>query len=128
MGSRVLIADDNALIRRQIRKLLELSGEMQICEAADGEEAVEKAREYSPDVVVIDMVMPRMNGLSATRKIKEDDPHVRVLMFAFDKSTQLERESRQAGADAVLSKSEDSNRLAATVRALMHRPDHAGAA
>jgi DNA-binding NarL/FixJ family response regulator len=117
--SRVLIADDNAMIRRQIRSILELDGQIQVCaEAINGVEAVEKAQKYGPDVCVIDVVMPVMDGLRATRKIKALMPGVRVLIFAFDSSRQLEWESKQAGADAILPKAEGSSRLAAVVQAL----------
>lgn len=118
MVSRVLIADDNALIRRQIRNILELDKGLYICaEARNGLEAVEKAQECGPDVCVIDVVMPVMDGLRATREIKARYPETRILIFAFDSSKQLEWESRQAGADAVLSK-EGSARLAAVVHGL----------
>jgi DNA-binding NarL/FixJ family response regulator len=117
--SRVLIADDNALIRRQIRNILELDGNLSICaEAVNGLEAVNMARECGPDVCVMDVVMPVMDGLRATRAIKAADPGVRVLIFAFDNSRQLEYESRQAGADAVLAKDQGSARLAAVVHGL----------
>jgi DNA-binding NarL/FixJ family response regulator len=115
----VLIADDNALIRRQIRNILELDGNLSICaEAENGLEAVKMARECGPDVCVMDVVMPVMDGLRATREIKAADPGVRVLIFAFDNSKQLEWESRQAGADAVLAKDQGSARLAAVVHGL----------
>jgi len=116
--SRVLIADDNALIRRQIRNILELDKGLFICaEAENGREAVEMAQECAADVCVIDVVMPVMDGLRATREIKANAPGTRVLIFAFDSSKQLEWESREAGADAVLAK-DGSARLAAVVHGL----------
>jgi DNA-binding NarL/FixJ family response regulator len=119
MVNRVLIADDNALIRRQIRTILELDSGLQVCaEATNGAEAVEKARQFRPDVAVVDVVMPVMDGLRATREIKALMPSVRVLIFAFDSSKQLEWESKQAGADAVLPKDQGSSRLAAMVHGL----------
>ena len=118
MVSRVLIADDNALIRRQIRNILELDKGLFICaEAENGREAVEMAQECAADVCVIDVVMPVMDGLRATREIKANAPGTRVLIFAFDSSKQLEWESREAGADAVLAK-DGSARLAAVVHGL----------
>ncbi len=117
--NRVLIADDNALIRRQIRNILELDSELQVCaEAENGIEAVKKAQEFDPDVAVIDVVMPIMDGLRATRVIKELMPSVRIVIFAFDSSKQLEWESKEAGADAVLAKDQGSARLAAVVHGL----------
>ncbi|MGA8430615.1 MAG: response regulator [Candidatus Sulfotelmatobacter sp.] len=117
--SRVLIADDNALIRRQIRNIIELDSGLRVCaEAANGLEAVEKAKECGPDVCVMDVVMPVMDGLRATREIKAATPGVRILIFAFDSSKQLEWESRAAGADAILAKGEGSSRLASMVHGL----------
>ncbi|HEY6766794.1 MAG TPA: response regulator transcription factor [Candidatus Sulfotelmatobacter sp.] len=121
--SRVLIADDNSMIRRQIRTILELDHDLQICaEAVNGADAVEKAQSFAPDVAVMDVVMPVMDGLRATRKIRDLAPNVRVLIFAFDNSAQLEWESFQAGADAVLAKGEGSSKLAAMVHSLGERP------
>jgi DNA-binding NarL/FixJ family response regulator len=119
MAIRVLVADDNALIRRSITTILESDAEIEVCaEAANGVEAIEKAQEVDFDVAIMDFRMPVMNGLETTRKIKELRPSLPVLVIAFDNSSELEREGRQAGADAVVSKVEGSTRLAAAVRSL----------
>src|SRR5713101_4802704 len=77
MPKRILVADDSELIRRQIRTILESDRDIQICaEAGNGLDAVRKAHECRPDLAVVDVFMPEMNGLSATReikKIKEDN-------------------------------------------------------
>ena len=109
MAIRVLFADDNALMRKQIRTLIESDKELEVCaEAVNGLEAVQKAQESCPDLAVIDFQMPVMDGLKATRKIKRLMPFLPILVFALYSSPQLERESKRAGADAILLKGEGS--------------------
>jgi len=120
MPKRILVADDSAVIRKQIRTILESETDIEICaEATDGLEAVRKAHECQPDLAVIDFQMPVMNGLEATRAIKKQLPTVPVLLFTVYKSPELERESKRAGADAVLSKTEGSSRLSQVVHFLL---------
>jgi DNA-binding NarL/FixJ family response regulator len=122
MAKRILVADDSALMRRQIRTLLELDTDIEVCaEAANGLEAVQKAQECSPDLVVIDVLMPVMNGLEATREIKNLLPSLPVLIFTLDSSAQVESESGQAGADAILVKVEGAARLSAAIHSLLKK-------
>jgi DNA-binding NarL/FixJ family response regulator len=117
---RVLVADDSTLIRREIRTIIESDAALKVCaEAANGAEAVEKAQETCPDVAVIDFQMPVMDGLKATRRIKRLMPWLPVLLFTLYSSPQLEWESKQAGADAVLSKVEGSERLPGVIHSLL---------
>jgi DNA-binding NarL/FixJ family response regulator len=120
MTKRVLIVDDNLLLRRQVRMLLATDCNLEVCaEAADGIEAVQKAVECAPDLAVMDVVMPRMNGLEATRAIKRLAPAVHVLIFALDVSPQIEQESKQAGADAVLPKAKAGAQLSKLIHSLL---------
>jgi CheY-like chemotaxis protein len=120
MAIRVLVADDNTFIRKQIRAIIESDVELKVCaEAANGLEAVEKAQESCPDVAVIDFQMPVMDGLKAIRKIKRLMPFLPVLLFTLYSSPQLEWESKQAGADAVLPKPEGSARLTGVIHSLL---------
>jgi DNA-binding NarL/FixJ family response regulator len=120
MTKRVLIVDDNLLLRRQVRTLLATDLSIEVCaEAADGVEAVQKAVECAPDLAVMDVVMPRMNGLEATRAIKRLVPTVHVLIFALDVSPVVEHESMQAGADAVLAKAKASGQLSKLIHSLL---------
>lgn len=119
MAIRVLIADDSEMMRRQIRGTLEQDRDIEICaEAENGIGAVRKAQECRPDVAVLDVYMPVMNGLEATQAIKALIPNLPVLIFTLHDSHQIRIESERAGADAVLMKAEGSVRLARTIRAL----------
>src|SRR5437773_8725686 len=85
MAKRILVADDNELIRNQIRSILPSEKDIEVgAEAADGMEAVRKARECLPDLAVLDFRMPEMNGLEATREIKRIIPTLPVLLFTLD--------------------------------------------
>ncbi len=79
---KVLLVDDHAILRAGLRSLLETYDDIEIVgEASNGEEAIQKVRELKPDVIVMDVMMPRMNGLVATRYILEENPNARVLML-----------------------------------------------
>jgi DNA-binding NarL/FixJ family response regulator len=100
---KVLIADDNERARNGLRALLAMRQEIEIVgEAGDGRQAVEMAREYQPDVVLMDAQMPHMDGLEATRLIKDQRPEVRVVVLTMYASRRAE--ARAAGADGFLSK------------------------
>jgi DNA-binding NarL/FixJ family response regulator len=120
MAIRVLVADDNRLIRKQIRTIVESDTELEVCaEAVNGLEAVQKAQESCPDVAIIDFQMPVMDGLKATRRIKRLMPFLPILLFTLCSSPQLEWESKQAGANAVLSKAVGSTRLPEVIHSLL---------
>jgi DNA-binding NarL/FixJ family response regulator len=119
--TRILIADDSKLMRRQIRALLELDRDFEICaEAEDGLDAVRKVQECRPDLVVVDIYMPVMNGLEATREIKKLVPSLPVLVFTLYDSHQIRIESTKAGADAVLLKADGGIQLSQTIHMLLH--------
>jgi len=111
---------DNTLIRKQIRTIVESDTELEVCaEAVNGLEAVQKAQESCPDVAIIDFHMPVMDGLKATRRIKRLMPFLPILLFTLCSSPQLEWESKQAGADAVLLKAVGSTRLSEVIHSLL---------
>ena len=88
---RILLADDHALLRQGLRALLETTPEIQVAgEAGDGAEAVEKAQRLQPDVILMDLMMPRMDGLTAIRALKQADPGTRILVLtSFDEDEKV---------------------------------------
>ncbi len=115
---RVLVADDHAMVREGIRALLSLHEDIVIVgEAVDGAEAVEKARDLSPDVVLMDIVMPHMNGLEATRQIRGRSATAQIVMLTQYDDDEYVAESTRAGARDFISKRDASSRLVETIRA-----------
>nr|NIN65779.1 response regulator [Anaerolineae bacterium] len=102
---RVLIVDDHALFREGIRLILHNQGTIEIIgEAADGEEAIKVARTLKPDVVLMDVTMPGVDGLAATRQIKEDCPETQVLMLTMHESDDYFFRGLSAGASGYVLK------------------------
>ena len=122
---RILIADDYAPLRRSIRSLLESHAQWRVCgEAADGEEAVEEADRLKPDVVLLDVSMPKLNGLEAARRIRQSVPTAQFLVLTMDSSDQLPKEARRAGAREVVMKSDADRSLIEAIESL-RAPDRA---
>lgn len=121
---RLLIADDHEIVRHGLRVLLESQpGWVVVDEAAHGREAVEKASKLQPDVVVLDISMPELNGLEATRHILRAIPGAEVLILTVHESDQLVREVLEAGARGYVLKSDAGRDLIAAVQALsQHNP------
>jgi DNA-binding NarL/FixJ family response regulator len=118
---RILIADDHEVARRGIRSLLEGHVGWEVCgEAADGREAVNAAGKLRPDLVLLDIGMPSLNGLDATRQILASQPDIRVLILTMHDSEQVVREVLAAGARGFLLKSDAGRDLVAAVEALQH--------
>ena len=116
---RILVADDHEVVRHGVRSLLEAHpGWEVISEAADGRDAVEKASQLHPDVVILDIGMPNLNGLEATRQILRSHPGARVLILTMHESEQVVREVLEAGARGFLLKSDAGRDLVAAVEAL----------
>jgi DNA-binding NarL/FixJ family response regulator len=119
---RILIADDHEVARRGIRALLESHPGWEVCgEAADGREAVNCAIRLKPDVALLDIAMPSLNGLDATRQILAAAPQTRVLILTMHDTEQVVREVLAAGALGFLLKSDAGRDLVSAVEALQHR-------
>ena len=121
---RILIADDHELVRRGVRTVLEAQPGWQVCgEASTGRDAVEKVKELRPDVVILDISMPDLNGLEATRQILKALPKTEILILTIHESEQVEREVLAAGARGYILKSDDGQDLVSAVDNLRrHRP------
>ncbi|MEO6738766.1 MAG: response regulator transcription factor [Chthoniobacteraceae bacterium] len=116
---RILLADDHEVVRKGVRMLIENEPGWEVCgEAVDGRKAVALAEKLTPDVVVLDMGMPELNGLEAARQIKRALPGTEVLIFTGEESEQLIHEVFDTGARSYIVKSDMSQHLVAAIRAL----------
>ena len=115
---KILVVDDEKNIRTALSALLKTRGDWKIIgEASDGQEAVAKAKELRPDVIIMDLSMPRVDGLRATREIHREMPDTEVLIFTQHDTLQLVREAKEAGAKGYLLKS-DAQSLVTAVEAI----------
>ena len=126
---KILIADDHAMVRRGLKAMLEQHDGWQICaEAATGREAVNLASKHRPDVAILDIAMPELNGLEATRGIRGASPTTAILIFTMVESTRLIRDVLVAGARGYLLKSDlDRHVIDAVATLASHRPYLGGA-
>lgn len=116
---RIVIADDHEVVRKGIRSIIESHPGWQVCgEAADGRKAVEKAEELNPEVVIIDIGMPLLNGLEATRQILKSRPATKVLVLSVYESEQLVEQVLDAGARGYVLKSDASRDLVRAIEEL----------
>jgi DNA-binding NarL/FixJ family response regulator len=122
--ARILLVDDHEIIRKGLRSVLEARKDWEIVgEATTGREAVKKVEELKPDVVVIDISMPELNGLEAVRQIVKLAPRTEVLVLTMHESEDLVREVLEAGARGYLLKSDASRQLISAIDALrLHKP------
>jgi len=115
----ILIADDHAVVRAGLRTLLDSRVGWQVCaEAVDGRDAVEKAAKYKPDVAVLDIGMPLLNGVDATRRIRKVSPHTQVLILTVHESDELVQQVVEAGARGYILKDDADRVLLAAVDAI----------
>lgn len=121
---RIIIVDDHAVVRRGVRALLEShSGWEVVAEASTGREAVEAVLRHKPEIVVMDLSLPDLNGLEATRQIVHASPQTEVLVLTMHHSEELARQVLKAGARGYVLKSDADDNLIAAVEALrQHKP------
>ncbi|MGQ0680504.1 MAG: response regulator [Actinomycetota bacterium] len=117
---RVLVVDDHPIWRDGIRADLEREGgPVEVAEAADGGEAIDKAREFMPDVVLMDLQLPTVNGVEATRRIVEETPHTKVLILSASGEEADVMEAVKAGACGYLLKSTKTSEVVASIRRVL---------
>jgi DNA-binding NarL/FixJ family response regulator len=119
MKLRILVADDHEVVRRGLCALLQSRPDWEVCgEASDGREAVEKTLDLKPEIVILDIGMPNLSGLEATRQIVRASPQIKVLILTLHDSDQIVTEVLGAGARGFLLKSDAARDLVAAVEAL----------
>jgi CheY-like chemotaxis protein len=119
MQKRILVVDDNQVIRLIVRSALEMHTPFIVHEACDGQDAIEKAEALNPDLVVMDLSMPRMHGLDASRKLKQGQSSIRVVLFTTHKKVLSNADADRAGLDAVISKSDGLETLLQQVQHML---------
>jgi len=120
MTTRILIADDQALVRGGLRMILDAQPDLEVVgEAVDGREALQQARELSPDLVLMDVRMPELDGLEATRRLLDRDPSAKVIVLTTFDLDDYVYEAIRAGASGFLLKSAPPQQLIAGIRTVM---------
>jgi two-component system chemotaxis response regulator CheY len=123
MKARVLVADDASFMREMIREIIEPEGFQVVAEAADGAAAVEMFREHHPDVVTMDIVMPRKSGIEAVKSIVELDRGARIVMCSALGQEALVMEALKAGARDFIVKPFKPDAVLATLRKVLEKKD-----
>jgi DNA-binding NarL/FixJ family response regulator len=123
MAKTVLIVDDNAFIRQALCELFTHETDFEVCgEAENGKVAIEKAQELHPDLIVMDLSMPVMNGIEAARELRRLMPTVPLIIFSEYSDVFSAAEARMVGISALVSKSEHISVLVSKARALLYPP------
>src|SRR5882762_7632069 len=118
---RILIADDHEIVRQGIRSLFDLQTDWEICgEAVDGLDAIEKSKHLKPDVILLDVSMPHLNGLDAARVIRKEVPQTKILMVSQHDAAYMSQRALEVGARGYVAKSELSRQLLAAVESVIH--------
>jgi DNA-binding NarL/FixJ family response regulator len=116
---RILVADDHEVVRRGICSLLETHVGWQVCgEASDGRDLLKKAAELSPDIIVVDLAMPNLNGLEAARQVLRSNPKAKILVLTLHDSDRLIHDVLTAGASGFVLKSDAARDLVTAVESL----------
>ena len=122
MAKTILIVDDNAHIRQAICEQFQRESDFEVCgEAANGKEAIAKALELHPDLIVLDLSMPVMNGLDAARELKRLMPTVPLIMYSVFGDRLVEQQARLVGISELVSKSQPAAILVSKARSLLYR-------
>jgi DNA-binding NarL/FixJ family response regulator len=118
--NRVLLVDDNPLVRSLVRQVFELHPDFEISgEAENGRDAVEKAENLKPDLIILDLAMPVMTGLDAAPLLRKVVPDARIILFTVQEGREVERLARAAGIHAVVAKSQAASKLILRAQALL---------
>src|SRR3974390_2637112 len=117
---RVLIVDDHAFIRRGVQSILQSFPEWELCgEASDGSEAIELVDKLHPVLILMDVTMPKLNGIEATQLIRNNHPRVKIVLLTLHESPEILRSGFRAGANGYLLKADAEEELMKAMRAVM---------
>ncbi len=120
MPKCILIVDDLEYVRKIVRDFLERESGFEVCgEAVDGYDAIQKAKELNPDLIILDLSMPHMNGIEAARVLKKILPQTPIVMLTSHHPSVLGYDARAAGIDAVVAKDGDMSLLMASLKGLL---------
>src|SRR5208337_1551207 len=118
---KIVLADDHALVRQGIRKIIEEDGSLEVVgEAGDGMELLEILKTIQPDLVIVDIAMPRLRGLEATKRIKHLYPQVKVMILSMHRSKEYLRQAVVAGVSGYLLKEDADTALHTAIKPLRH--------
>lgn len=118
---KIVIADDHAMVRKGMKALLSSQAEFEVIgEAENGIEALECSRKTKPDLVIMDLSMPKMNGLATMRQLKKDLPHVKILVITMHASQEYLIPTLKEGADGYLLKGDDPSEMFTAIRSVMN--------
>ncbi|MBW1684709.1 MAG: response regulator [Deltaproteobacteria bacterium] len=121
--ARILVADDASFMRQMIREIVEMEGHEVVAEASDGIEAIDQFKNHHPDVVTMDIVMPRRSGIDAVKAIVEFDPTARVVMCSALGQETLVTEALQAGARDFIVKPFKPDSVVTTLKKVLEKED-----
>lgn len=116
MTTRLLLADDHALVRQGLKEFLERQGFQVVCEASNGQESLQMAMEAQPDVAIIDIGMPLLNGVDAARQLKKSSPKTKVILLTKHDDDQYVSEALRAGVSGYVLKTQVANDLVHAIR------------
>ncbi len=120
VAKSILVVDDSPLVRHGIRQILEVDEDFTVCgEAVDGRDAIDKAMDLHPDLIILDMVMPHMNGLQAAQVLHQIMPTVPLILFSMHAGIFSQSEVEAAGIRAVVPKAEGGKLLLSQAKALL---------
>jgi len=114
-----MVVDDNAAIRKALHNVFEFSSDWSVCDAANGREGIEKAKRLKPDLIVLDVSMPEMNGIDAAKVIHRIMPEVPLILCSLFTNERLAAEAQSAGVQAVVSKTQNMQALVSKARELL---------
>jgi len=117
---RILVADDHESVRKGVCVILGTRGDIQVCgEAANGREAIDKAQELKPDLIILDITMPVLNGIDAAEALRQTMPHVPILFLSMHQSRQIITEAKRIGVRGYVKKSDAAATLLNAVDAIL---------